>query len=534
MQQDKCGPGRGDSGMTRPAAPRWECDRHHSCAAPRRLTQGTDGHEAGNNDAVNRRRFLQQAARAAPFAAIGLRASVRASDGNPTVIVGAGLAGLRVADLLRKAGLPVVVLEAQGRAGGRVLTVRAPFDDGLHAEAGAIRFAGAHRAVLRAVRRYRLPLVPFLPSGSAVTAIDKRPAATLDDQRAWTLDLKPGERGLTPSALFEHYVGRLPADLSDPAAPASARTRWREFDRVTWPEWLASRGASPDAVKLMTAGADSAKVSALYVIRQYALLRASTQRYKIGGGMDRLPRAMATSLGDVIRYNAPVVRVERLSSAFRVDYREGPIVRSTTAGRIVFAVPIGTLRQIDVRPGLSAGKQRAFDRLSYYPAVRFMLQTKRRFWQTAGLSGSARTDRATETWDATFDLPASRGILGATAGGEVDRRLQGMTPEASVALGVDLVADAFPAVRSEFEKGAVHRWSTDPWARGAFVVYQPGQMTELLPQLAAPEDGIHFAGEHTSPWTGWMEGALESGERAAREVLLAERRAWPEAADETR
>jgi monoamine oxidase len=483
---------------------------------------------------VNRRRFLQQAARTAPFAAIALRAAgARAIDANPTVIVGAGLAGLRVADLLRKAGLPVVVLEAQGRAGGRVLTVRAPFDEGLHAEAGAIRIAGAHRAVLRAVRRHRLPLMPFEPSGSTVTAIDKRPATTVEDQRGWALELKPDERGLAPSALLERYVGRLPADLLN-AAPAASLSRWQAFDRVTWPEWLASRGASRDAVKLMTVGGDPAQVSALYVIRQYAMLRHSRQRYKIAGGMDRLPIAMATALGDIVHYNAPVVRVERRSSGFRVDYREGPAVRSTIAARVVFAVPAGTMRQIEVRPGLSAGKQRAFDQLSYYPVVRFMLQSRQRFWQTAGLSGSARTDRATETWDATYDRQLSRGILGVSTGGVLEGAVQGMTREASVAFGVDLAADAFPAIRSEFEKGAVYRWSTDPWARGAFALYRPGQMTELLPALAASEDGMHFAGEHTSPWTGWMEGALESGERAAREVLAAAHRAWPETADDTR
>jgi hypothetical protein len=125
---------------------------------------------------------------------------------------------------------------------------------------------------------------------------------------------------------------------------------------MTWPEWLASRGASRDAVKLMTVGGDSTQVSALYVIRQYAMLRTSTQRYKIAGGMDRLPTAMAAGLGDIVRYNAPVVRVERGPSGFRVDYREGPVVRSTIAARIVFAVPAGTLRQIEVRPALSAGQ----------------------------------------------------------------------------------------------------------------------------------------------------------------------------------
>jgi monoamine oxidase len=470
---------------------------------------------------VNRRRFLQQSARAAPYAAFALRAG--AVDSKPTVIVGAGLAGLRAADLLRQAGLPVIVLEAQGRAGGRVLTIRQGFDEGLHAEAGAFRIAGAHRAVLRAVRSHRLPLVPFDRSGADVTAIDKRPARTVEEQRAWMLELKPSERGLAPSTLLEHYVGTLAADLSDPAPPASVSTRWQTLDRVTWPQWLESRGASRDAVRLMTVGADSTQVSALYVIRQYAMLRTSTQRYKIAGGMDRLPVAIATSLGDVVRYNAPVVRVERQSSGFRVDYRQGQAVRSTPAARVVFAVPVGTMRQIELRPGLSAAKQQAFERLSYYPLVRFMLQTKRRFWQTAACSGSARTDRATETWDAAFDVPVSRGMLGASTGGELERRTEGLTREASVAFGVDLVADAFPAIRAEFEKGVAYRWSSDPWARGAFAQFRPGQMTSLLPALAAPEDGIHFAGEHTSPWTGWMEGAIESGERVAREVLAATR-----------
>jgi monoamine oxidase len=129
---------------------------------------------------LTRRRFLQLSALAAPAAPSLLQRPAQPESANPripgnshpVVVVGAGLAGLRAADLLRRAGRAVVVLEARERAGGRVLTVRSPFDDGLHAEAGPIPIAGVHQAVLRAVRSFGLTLTPFASSqGSPVVAI---------------------------------------------------------------------------------------------------------------------------------------------------------------------------------------------------------------------------------------------------------------------------------------------------------------------------------------------------------------------------
>jgi len=149
------------------------------------------------------------------------------------------------------------------------------------------------------------------------------------------------------------------------------------------------------------------------------------------------------------------------------------------------------------------------------------LQAKTRFWEDAGLSGVARTDQPLETWDCSYDVPATAGILGATVGGRIGSSLGALTRSRALARGVDLVAQPFPDLRRAYQKGAVYRWAVDPWARGAFAVFHPGQMTAMMLEVGRAEDRLHFAGEHTSSWMGWMEGALESGERAAREVLAA-------------
>ena len=87
---------------------------------------------------------------------------------------------------------------------------------------------------------------------------------------------------------------------------------------------------------------------------------------------------------------------------------------------------------------------------------------------------------------------------------------------------IDVALDAmellFPGRRALIEVGASKCWDEDPWARGAYAFFRPGQMRSLQPHIARPEGRIHFAGDHTSAWMGWIEGALESGLRAAREV----------------
>jgi monoamine oxidase len=474
--------------------------------------------------AIDRRDFLRvSAAAVVPLVARpSLRLHGSSGSADPVVVVGAGLAGLRAAELLHRAGTPVVVLEARGRPGGRVHTIRAPFAEAMYAEAGAIRIPPQHESVIQLAREHRLTLVPFESlSGSALITIRGVTAQVPEELKTATatLGLKPEEEGLGQAGLLQRYVGDLPASLADPHPPADAYAEWRTYDQVSWPEWLRSRGASDGAVALMTVGGDSRELSALYVLRQFALLQKASQFYKIHGGMDQLPRAMARALGAIVRYNAEVVRIEQTDAGVELGYVERGRKKAVRARNVILAIPFSTLRRIDVRPAFSGQMATAIAELPYFPATRLLLQCRTSFWQQMGLSGTARGDQPAEMWDCTYDLDATRGILGATVGGELGQTLAAMTRSRAMRTGTQLVAQTFPKVTGQFQRGVVYRWALDAWARGAFAVFHPGQMSAMMPDIAKPEGRIHFAGEHTSSWMGWMQGALESGERAAREVL---------------
>ena len=222
-----------------------------------------------------------------------------------------------------------------------------------------------------------------------------------------------------------------------------------------------------------------------------------------------------------MRYNTAVAGVDQQRDGVAIDYVERETRRTVRASRVIVTTPFSTLRQMEMRPSLSAPKTHAIAALPYFPATRLLLQTKTRFWHAEGLSGTARSDQPAETWDAAYDQLADRGLIAATLGGALGRQLADLARERAVERGVELLTETFPTMRAAFDKGVVCGWAAEPWSRGAFAVFHPGQMSTMAADIARPEGRIHFAGEHTSAWMGWMEGALESGERAANEVLSA-------------
>jgi len=474
---------------------------------------------------MNRRQFLGLAA--ASLSACSLN-SQRESAPKRIIVIGAGLAGLAAGYELTQAGHDVVILEARARPGGRVETLRKPFSDGLHADAGAHFIPNNHDLTIRYTRLFKLTLEPSTPLFEArlFYVHDQRVVANYGVEVDWPFDLTPEERKLGRLGMWERYISAALEDLGDVTAPGWPEGhRLERYDRMTAAELLRSRGASPGAVALLRVGyldligdgIDS--YSALQMLHNLALRQMETVRYTISGGTDLLPKAFAERLTGKIRYESPVVRIEPgEASASVVVGRQGQHER-LTADHIVCTIPFSVLKGVDVSPAFSQGKTRAVQELPYTSIARVYLQFGRKIWTTENLYVTAATDLPIKwLFEHTINQPGRRGILEAQASGVEGRRVTRMTEDDRIQFALGNVERVFPGIRDDFERGTSKAWDEDPWARGAFAYFGPGQMLALLPDIARPEGRVHFAGEHTSPWSAWMQGALESGLRVTREI----------------
>ena len=468
--------------------------------------------------AMNRRRF------GALFT--GLAASGRAQLTRPErrgaaqriLVVGGGLAGLCSAYELSQQGHDVLLFEAQTRPGGRVKTLREGLGFGLTAEAGAARIPDTHEFTLHYIRQFGLELESFRPTTLDDTYYlrGRSYRATRETAVQWPLDLSPAEAKAGLSGLQERYITNVVRSLGPSGVNAQLPRAILPYDRMTFPEFLLDEGLSRDAVRLLTLGFNADEGSAAWWLLDELNYQLAKTVSHIKGGNDLLPRAFSTRLEGRVRYGSPVSAIGQDDrSAWVVIERLGD--RQLVRGQhVVCAAPFSVARKMFSEARLAADKRELIGAQEYTPATKVFLQTRSNFWRRDGLSGFAYTDLPLERlW--AFDRDEGRSLLIAFTESRGALRLDAMTPSERIE---NVFADAcrvFPKLSEEFEGGVSNSWANDPWQRGAWAQYNVGQIRNIA--LNARREGrIHFAGEHTSCWNGWMQGALESAHRVIREI----------------
>ncbi len=445
---------------------------------------------------LTRRRFLQGVA-------LSAGAAYAAGPAKRVIVAGAGLAGLSAAYELEQAGHQVTILEAQTRAGGRVQTLREPFSDGLYGECRAVRISDQHGFTHHYVRQFGLALEPFLNPQLA-------PIFFAGGKR---LDLRPlGE-------LAGRYLLPLTAKAGDASRDDWTPAGLLEYDRTTLPALLRERGASAAEVSLLTLGFDFEKPSAAHLLAEIAIDSSAREWNRIRGGNDLLPKAFATRLAGRIHYGSPVVRIAQSASGVQVTVEQAGRRHTLDGDYLVCALPCTVLRQAEITPALPAAKQSAIQNAHYAAISRVYLQSRKRFWVSQGLSGFVTSDLPFDRlWPGAGFDPDARGLLHTYTWGRNAQRMMAQSPAERIRATVAEVAKVFPEMPDHFEGGTSKCWEENPWERGALIEFWPGEMATWPAILKRPEGRLHFAPEHTSSWPVWMQGALESGNRVAREI----------------
>jgi monoamine oxidase len=464
-------------------------------------------------------------------AAAGAAAGGRPGRPQRVLVVGAGLAGLAAAYELVALGHDVTVLEAQDRPGGRIRTLREPFGDGLYAEAGATDFTDGYQHLMRYVRAFSLPVAPLADSSLDIVyhlrgkRFEVR-SGTEPQLAGWPFDLSPRERALGWTGMARKYFGVVKT-IGSPTASGWQLEPWKRFDSMTVAQLLRQEEASSEAVEMLGDslwfGYGWGSGSALHrLLSDLALFFLGETTLVLPGGMDQLPRAFAAALRGRIRYGVPVTAIRQQPGGVVAVVRRGAAEETLAAERLICAVPCPALRRLRFEPELPEARRRIVEQVEYTPVTRVYLQARQRFWRDAGATGDAFTDlpirQVTEHPLVRPERAGARGILECHVKGPDAEPIAAMDRAAQLAWAVEHLERVHPGFRRHFETGTAVAWGADPWAGGGYAWWKPGQLTAWTPQLAAAEGRVHFAGEHTALLSRTMEGALESGNRAAREV----------------
>ena len=477
---------------------------------------------------IDRRRFLSGTIGAATAA---FAPAVARSQGRfDVVVVGAGLSGLHAAMLLEEQGLDVLTVEGRDRIGGRVYTL---MDVPGKPEAAGELMGANYARMIRSAEKLGLNLIEPQRLGAFAGSYYRIRGQNILAEEWPDHELNPltgDDREILPN--------RMLFTLSHRDNPLSGRPLddWvkPEFAKYDIPQDRYLReflGFNEETIRLMnvTVHTDElSNTSALHECRRYAVgefnRRVSEAQpdkplaLQVEGGNSRLPSAMADSLARGVELGKTVYAFEDSGSEVKVLCTDGSVY---TAGQVVCSMPLPVLRNVKFWPRLPARMAAAVDQIDYGISIQVHFLIKRDFWEDDGLPSSIWSDAPFERF-----AVLGRGEDGAPSSaiafinGSEAFKYDFMTDQQVAEYTLQQLVKVRPSLEGALEPIVVQSCHRDVHGAGDWVFWRPGQVANFASHMRESHGRIHFCGEHTALMERGMEGAFESGERAALDVLL--------------
>jgi monoamine oxidase len=455
------------------------------------------------------------------------------------LIIGGGIAGLTAAYRLHQANVPVRVLEAQERTGGRMFSNKGRFPEGQVIELGGELIDTNHTHMQELAAELGFALDDFEKDDPSLA----RDLWFFGGRRYSDAEVVEAFRPI--AAKIDEAWETITGESVDYREPNNGET----LDNMSIADFLDEAGAEGwfrdllDVAYTTEYGREIAEQSSFNFLMMidtnpepFRIFGESDERFHVRGGNDQIPHALAKALGDRVETG---VRLEALSQAadgtYRASVRRGQTSQELTAERVVLAIPFTLLREVKLDLQLPEVKKKAIRELGYGTNAKLMVGFSDRVWRAEAQSnGSVMTDLPFQlTWEATRLQPGKGGVLVNFTGGQHGLDI-GQGPEAQH-------AQAFAAALERIYPGVAERrtgevrfhWPTFPWTKASYACYLPGQWTTIAGAEGERVGNLHFCGEHTSmDFQGYMEGGCESGTRVAQEILTDLGLAKPEAEEE--
>lgn len=406
-------------------------------------------------------------------------------------VVGAGFAGLRAAQLLERAGHTVYIYEARDRLGGRARTLKLKRG---WVEAGPEWIGADHQRMHDLLAEFDMRAEPGPGPGWGV-ALGSRfpesdpPSEIAEDLKAFDALIRERAPAFAEEPWNHPEITRLdvqPAsDLLDEACVSEAGRAWAE------------------AIFQLDEGAPSSELSvAGYLWKKTAALHTIGKgSFRCPIGLQDLAERMAASLENRPILSRPLRTIRQHPDQVEL-WLEGEMA---FVDRAVIAIPPPCLVEVDFEDALPAERWLAWQMMAMSPARKIGLRMESEYWDKSRLLTDEPWGQA---WSGGRDGAVVRTIYGINETSDED--------------ALSALADHEPAAREQCAGGAVFDWRSDPWAQGAYPMLPPGAVAGALPWLGKAWGRVHFIGDATAKWMGFMEGAVESAERVVEEIAQCE------------